>query len=104
MCPARRPQPEHLYDLFGIAVHHGTMQNGHYTSFVRRQANWYHCDDAWVQAASVQEVSDLISRVVLSPSPESIQSRCDDDKAARVALHPRCNSPTTPSRINHSNT
>ena len=53
---ARRPQPEHLYDLFGIAVHHGTMQNGHYTSFVRRQANWYHCDDAWVQAASVQEV------------------------------------------------
>ena len=29
------PRPEHLYDLFGIAVHHGSMQNGHYTAFVR---------------------------------------------------------------------
>ena len=32
------------------------MQNGHYTAFVRRQANWYHCDDAMVQSASLQSV------------------------------------------------
>ena len=51
-----RPYPEYLYDLFGIAVHHGGMQNGHYTSFVRQQASWYHCDDACVQPASVQQV------------------------------------------------
>ena len=32
------------------------MQNGHYTSYVRRQANWYHLDDAFVQPASEKAV------------------------------------------------
>ena len=50
------PLPEHLYDLFGIAVHHGNMQNGHYTAFVRQQASWYHCDDAMIQPATAQTV------------------------------------------------
>ena len=45
---ALEPTPEHLYDLFGVAVHHGTMQNGHYTSYVRTQADWFHFDDAVV--------------------------------------------------------
>ena len=47
---------EHLYDLFGIAVHHGTMQNGHYTAFVRHQARWFHCDDTTIAAASMDTV------------------------------------------------
>ena len=34
-CAPPLPRPEHLYDLFGIAVHQGNMQNGHYTAFVR---------------------------------------------------------------------
>ena len=38
--------PSRLYDLFGVTVHHGTMQNGHYTAYVRHQASWFHCDDA----------------------------------------------------------
>ena len=43
--------PEHLYDLFGAAVHHGSIQNGHYTTFVRRHASWFHCDDSAVTLA-----------------------------------------------------
>ncbi|KAL1523305.1 hypothetical protein AB1Y20_018251 [Prymnesium parvum] len=39
-----------LYDLFGAAVHHGTMQNGHYTAYVRHQAHWFHCDDSCIYA------------------------------------------------------
>lgn len=42
------PRPEQLYDLFGVAIHHGGMQNGHYTAYVRSQADWFHCDDALV--------------------------------------------------------
>jgi hypothetical protein len=52
----RPPAAEHLYDLFGIAVHHGTMQNGHYTAFIRRQASWFHCDDASVTPATPKAV------------------------------------------------
>mmetsp|Transcript_27390 Transcript_27390/g.83307 ORF Transcript_27390/g.83307 Transcript_27390/m.83307 type:complete len:156 (-) Transcript_27390:263-730(-) len=48
-CPAAA---EHLYDLFGIALHHGTMQNGHYTAYVRRYASWFHCDDASITPAT----------------------------------------------------
>ena len=48
--------PEYLYDLFGVAVHHGTMQNGHYTAFVRRGATWFRCDDASVNVVPPEEV------------------------------------------------
>jgi hypothetical protein len=52
----RPPSAEHLYDLFGIALHHGTMQNGHYTAYVRRHASWFHCDDASVTPATPKAV------------------------------------------------
>ena len=32
------------------------MQNGHYTAYVRRQANWFLCDDATITAASAETV------------------------------------------------
>ena len=48
--------PGHLYDLFGVAIHHGTMQTGHYTAFVRHQASWFHCDDSTISASSVETV------------------------------------------------
>ena len=50
--PPLEPLPEQLYDLFGVAEHHGGMQNGHYTCYVRRQAEWFHCDDALVTPAA----------------------------------------------------
>ena len=53
---AAEPSPEQLYDLFGVAVHHGTMDKGHYTSYVRSGAEWFHCDDALVSLATAEEV------------------------------------------------
>ena len=50
------PLPEQLYDLFGVAIHHGTMQNGHYTAYVRSHAEWYLCDDALVSPATEESV------------------------------------------------
>ena len=32
------------------------MSNGHYTAYVRSQADWYHCDDAQVTLATAEEV------------------------------------------------
>ena len=53
---ASEPSPEQLYDLFGVAVHHGTMDKGHYTAYVRSGADWFHCDDAVVTLTSAEEV------------------------------------------------
>jgi ubiquitin carboxyl-terminal hydrolase 22/27/51 len=46
--PPLEPLPEELYDLFGVAIHHGTISNGHYTAYVQSHAEWFHCDDALV--------------------------------------------------------
>ena len=56
--PPELPEPgaEHLYDLFGVAVHRGKITNGHYTAFVRRHASWFHCDDATITPASPSAV------------------------------------------------
>ena len=54
--PTLEPLPEQLYDLFGVAVHHGSLNNGHYTAYVRRQAEWFHCDDALVTPAPTEAV------------------------------------------------
>ena len=53
---ASEPTPEQLYDLFGVAVHHGTMDKGHYTAYVRSGADWFHCDDAIVTLTTAEEV------------------------------------------------
>ena len=53
---AAEPRPEQLYDLFGVAVHHGTMDKGHYTAYVRSGAEWFHCDDALITLASQETV------------------------------------------------
>lgn len=44
----------YIYDLFGICNHFGSVNNGHYTSFVRNaNGKWYHYDDM-----NVNEVED----------------------------------------------
>lgn len=53
---AVEPLPEQLYDLFGVTAHVGGISNGHYTSYVRSQAQWYLCDDSVVTRASEDAV------------------------------------------------
>jgi ubiquitin carboxyl-terminal hydrolase 22/27/51 len=44
------------YELFAVVNHHGRMENGHYTCFVRHDNMWFKCDDAWIYQASLQQV------------------------------------------------
>jgi len=45
-----------MYDLFSVVCHAGTLDSGHYWSFVRVGGQWYRCDDACVSRASTEEV------------------------------------------------
>lgn len=38
-----------LYDLVGICAHSGNVHNGHYTAFVKKNTNWYFCNDELIQ-------------------------------------------------------
>ena len=45
------------YSLFCVVNHHGSINNGHYTCFVRhREEDWFNCDDAWITKASKDDV------------------------------------------------
>lgn len=49
----------YVYSLFAVINHHGTMQQGHYTSYVRlAQAGeeWFKCDDETIHQATSAEV------------------------------------------------
>ena len=48
-----------MYSLFAVINHHGTMQQGHYTSYVRLAQpgeQWFQCDDETINVATSAEV------------------------------------------------
>jgi len=42
-------QNEALYDLFAVVNHTGTIDTGHYTTLVRKDGDWFRCDDDKIQ-------------------------------------------------------
>jgi len=49
----------YTYSLFAVINHHGTMQQGHYTSYVRLAQpgeQWFQCDDETISMATSAEV------------------------------------------------
>jgi ubiquitin C-terminal hydrolase len=40
---------EFVYDLFGVCLHAGNADNGHYTAFVKKEDHWFFCNDNRVQ-------------------------------------------------------
>ena len=59
--PTGKGQPQgsgHIYDLYGVLVHHGySVHSGHYLSYVRNSSGvWQQCDDTRVITVSEREV------------------------------------------------
>jgi ubiquitin carboxyl-terminal hydrolase 22/27/51 len=45
------------YFLFAVVNHIGTLESGHYTSFIRLKNNeWFKCDDHVISKASLDQV------------------------------------------------
>ncbi|CAN8064949.1 unnamed protein product [Agarophyton chilense] len=53
-----RPSKDAVYDLFAVVNHSGRIDSGHYTSIIRRQGEWFRCDDEKV--SRVAEVGEII--------------------------------------------
>lgn len=45
-----------MYSLYAVVNHTGSMETGHYTSFVRHGQEWYKCDDHHITKASKKDV------------------------------------------------
>jgi ubiquitin carboxyl-terminal hydrolase 8 len=50
------------YDLYGVIMHHGRMEFGHYVAFTRNPINnkWYHFDDSSVRHVPDNEIEEAI--------------------------------------------
>ena len=45
------------YFLFAVVNHHGSLESGHYTSFIRlTNTQWFKCDDHIISKASIKDV------------------------------------------------
>jgi len=52
-------EPDNKYVLFAVINHIGTLDAGHYTSYIRQHSNlWFHCNDHQILPASIQQVLD----------------------------------------------
>eukprot|EP00300_Choanocystis_sp_HF-7_P018055 c19920_g2_i1.p1 GENE.c19920_g2_i1~~c19920_g2_i1.p1 ORF type:complete len:275 (+),score=32.87 c19920_g2_i1:215-1039(+) len=72
-----------LYDLFGVVVHHGAFQGGHYVSVVRRSHQWYECNDSIVKKFPETAVGSL-QAYILFYRRRSIQP--SDEREIRLPL------------------
>ena len=46
----------HIFQLFAVVNHLGTLQSGHYTCYIRQNVHWFRCDDALITPASEAHV------------------------------------------------
>lgn len=56
--PLLRGNEVSLYDLFAVVNHMGKIDSGHYTALIRREGQWFRCDDEKVN--KVEEAVRLI--------------------------------------------
>uniref|UniRef100_A0A673XVZ4 Ubiquitin carboxyl-terminal hydrolase n=1 Tax=Salmo trutta TaxID=8032 RepID=A0A673XVZ4_SALTR len=50
---------DNKYSLFAVVNHQGTLESGHYTTFIRQHMDqWFKCDDAIITKASNKDVLD----------------------------------------------
>ncbi|XP_066496582.1 ubiquitin carboxyl-terminal hydrolase 22 isoform X1 [Tiliqua scincoides] len=57
--PADTLNNDNKYSLFAVVNHQGTLESGHYTSFIRQHKDqWFKCDDAIITKASIKDVLD----------------------------------------------
>ena len=46
----------HLYDLYAISVHNGSISSGHYTAICKNRENWYLFDDSKIYKIPINQV------------------------------------------------
>lgn len=54
------PGCEHHYQLFGVCLHRGSVENGHYTACCEVKGRWYHMDDD--TCTPMKDINHIIQR------------------------------------------
>lgn len=52
------------YEITGIICHMGSVMGGHYTSYIRKGAQWYLCDDSHIGPVAWETVMECEAYVL----------------------------------------
>ncbi|XP_072967036.1 ubiquitin C-terminal hydrolase 22-like isoform X2 [Typha angustifolia] len=44
------------FEVFAVVTHIGTLESGHYVTYLRLRDHWYKCDDAWITQVTERAV------------------------------------------------
>lgn len=44
------------FEIFAVVTHSGTLDSGHYVTYLHLKDQWYKCDDAWITAVEEEVV------------------------------------------------
>ena len=53
-------EPKVFYDLFATVNHIGSMQSGHYVTNIKVNDLWYHCNDAHISRAGLDDGEEAV--------------------------------------------
>ncbi|XP_068066071.1 ubiquitin carboxyl-terminal hydrolase 43 [Anomalospiza imberbis] len=88
---------DHLYDLYAVCNHHGSMQGGHYTAFCCNalDGRWYSYDDSRVEGVREAEVSTRSAYILFYQRRRAAASGTDllHHPYACARPHPTCPTP-----------
>ncbi|KAJ6231018.1 carboxyl-terminal hydrolase [Anaeramoeba flamelloides] len=56
---------KHIYTLFAISVHSGSLDSGHYIAYIKKQNNyWYYCSDTIIRRVPINHVKQCQAYVL----------------------------------------
>lgn len=66
------------FDIFAVVTHSGTLESGHYVTFVRLRKQWYRCDDACI--TEVDEATVRASQCyMIFYAQKTLQDKANED-------------------------
>jgi ubiquitin carboxyl-terminal hydrolase 22/27/51 len=45
-----------MYSLYAVIEHRGSLESGHYVSYVKHNHKWFLCDDEYIYQTSLEDV------------------------------------------------
>jgi hypothetical protein len=81
-----RPPP---YDLVGVLVHQGqTCASGHYLAFVKKEGDWFKCNDSVVTKVDVETVLNQQAYILMYEVAEMRERTCNGWPVRKQACSP----------------
>ncbi|XP_030951202.1 ubiquitin C-terminal hydrolase 22 [Quercus lobata] len=75
------------FEIFAVVTHSGTLESGHYVTYLRLRNRWYKCDDAWITEVD-EEIVRASQCYMMFYVQKMLYQKADEDLSS-LPLSPR---------------